>query len=64
MHHFNLLRSTLTLSITIATLAATAQAQGPAFQSPGISPYSQRGQVNRFSTEFNPAIGGVIDGLI
>ncbi|MHC4262071.1 MAG: hypothetical protein ACYSWX_06095 [Planctomycetota bacterium] len=64
MHHCSLFRSTLTLPITIATLAATAHAQGPAFQSPGISPYSQRGQVNRFSTEFNPAIGGVIDGLI
>jgi len=36
-------------------------AQGPVFDSPGQSKYSQLGQTTRFSTEFNPAIGFVID---
>ena len=60
--------SARTLSLTVvaasAALATGAHAQGPAFQSPGLSPYSTMGQVNRFSTEFNPAMGGVIDAFL
>ncbi|HKX46881.1 MAG TPA: hypothetical protein VJP77_09265 [Planctomycetota bacterium] len=36
-------------------------AQGPAFDSPGQAPYSTLGQTTRFSTEFNPALGFVLD---
>jgi hypothetical protein len=49
--------------LTLSLLATPALAQGPAVQSPGLSPYSQRGQTTRFSTEFNPAIGAAIDGF-
>jgi hypothetical protein len=40
---------------------ADDQALGPAFTSPGLSPYSRLGQVTRFSNDFNPAFGVVID---
>lgn len=52
----------LTLApLAAALLAAAPAAQGPAFDSPGQSPYSTLGQTTRFSREFNPAIGFVID---
>jgi hypothetical protein len=57
----SILRTSFTVSSTLFLFSAAASAQGPVFQSPGISTYSQRGQVNRFSNDFNPAIGGVID---
>ena len=50
----------LTLGAFVA-LASDLSAQEPAFRSPGMSSYSLGGQTNRFSNEFNPAFGGVID---
>ncbi len=41
---------------------ATASAQAPQFESPGMSRYSTLGQTTRFTNEFNPAIGFVIEG--
>ncbi len=38
-------------------------AQGPAFDSPGLPSISTGGQTTRFSTEFNPAFGVVVDGV-
>ncbi|QDU69162.1 hypothetical protein [Engelhardtia mirabilis] len=46
-----------------ALLAAPAAAQGSAFQSPGMPPPSSLGQSDRFSSDFNPAIGAAIDGF-
>ncbi len=46
-----------------ALLAPAALAQGPAFTSPGAPPRSTLGQTTRFSTEFNPAMGVVIDTI-
>ena len=45
------------------TLSNAAAAQGPAFESPGMPTYATLGQTTRFSTEFNPAIGFVIDSF-
>lgn len=42
-------------------VCATADAQGPAFESPGTPSYATSGQTSGFSNEFNPAIGAVID---
>jgi hypothetical protein len=39
-----------------------ASAQGPEFQSPGMSDFSTLGQTTRFSSEFNPALGFVVEG--
>ena len=41
-----------------------AHAQGPAFQSPGLPKRSTTGQTTRFSNEFNPAFGFVIDTIV
>jgi len=42
-------------------LSTAASSQGPAFESPGMPTYATTGQTTRFSREFNPAIGFVID---
>ena len=54
------LRASLVLA-TLGVMAAPALAQGPAFSSPGQSRYTTMGQTTRFSNEFNPAFGFVID---
>jgi len=45
----------------LVAAASTHAAQQPAFRSPGQPSYFLSGQVNRFSNEFNPALGGVLD---
>lgn len=50
-------------TLCVLTLTGSAFAQGPAFDSPGLSPYFTRSQTNRFTREFNPAIGFVIDSF-
>lgn len=59
----NLRRWLATLWVPTA-LGCPLLAQGPTFQSPGMPTYSVLGQTNRFSTEFNPAFGLVIDGFV
>lgn len=44
-------------------LCALASAQGPAFQTPGMPTGGRLGQTDRFSNDFNPAIGFVFDFL-
>ena len=51
------------LPVSLLCLSSFALAQGPAFDSPGLSPYFTRSQTNRFSNDFNPAIGFVIDSF-
>ena len=51
----------LLAALTLGSIAGASAAQGPAFESPGTPSLSTMGQSNRFSTEFNPAIGVVID---
>ena len=48
-------------SLCVAASAAPLLAQAPAFESPGMSPYSTLGQTTRFSTDFNPAFGFMSD---
>ena len=48
--------------LAAAVLATAPAAQGPVFSSPGGSTYQGTGQTSRFSREFNPAFGLVIDG--
>lgn len=43
--------------------AASASAQGPIFQTPGMPIWAASGQVDRFSNQGNPAIGALIDGF-
>ncbi|MDF1836804.1 MAG: hypothetical protein P1V35_02950 [Planctomycetota bacterium] len=50
--------------LALATLTAPVMAQGTTFSTPGMPSSGRTGQTDRFSTEFNPAIGGVIDTLI
>lgn len=52
------------LPIALCALGGALAAQGPAFQSPGLSRYSTLGQTTRFSREFNPALGGVLDTFL
>ena len=47
-----------------AALSATSHAQGPAFQSPGSPAMATMGQTTRFSRDFNPAFGFVIDTFV
>ncbi len=54
------MRATVLVAVLLASPVA---AQGPAFDSPGQSSYGTMGQTTRFSTEFNPAIGFVIDAF-
>ncbi len=49
--------------LAMIELGPTAQAQMGAFQTPGQPQRPTSGQVDRFSNEFNPAIGGVVDFL-
>ena len=53
--------SALPLAITLG--ASPLFAQGTAFQTPGMPIWAASGQVDRFSSEFNPAIGALIDGF-
>ena len=51
---------------TVAALLAVAlplRAQGTMIESPGMPPGSALGQTDRFSNEFNPALGFVVDAL-
>lgn len=54
-------RGSLVAGLILAA-PASAAAQGAAFQTPGM-PRTSSGQTDRFSNEFNPAIGIVIDAL-
>lgn len=54
------LRASLALA-GLAVMSVPTLAQGPAFASPGQSPYTTMGQTTRFSRDFNPAIGFVLD---
>lgn len=57
-------RQSLSLLLALSLAAAVpeeASGQGPAFESPGMSTYFTRGQANRFSRDFNPALGVVLD---
>ena len=60
------LRPALVSSPLLLLLGSIATAQGPAFRSPGMSSYSggELGQTDRFSNDFNPALGFVIDGWV
>jgi len=57
------------IPLVLATMATHAFAQGPTFQTPGMpgagtpGTPGQMGQTTRFSTEFNPALGFVIDSV-
>ncbi|MDP6519670.1 MAG: hypothetical protein QF599_08290 [Planctomycetota bacterium] len=53
-------RHCLTIT-TLLCLLPALHAQGPAFQSPGTPTRSTLGQTTQFTTDFNPAIGAVID---
>lgn len=46
-----------------ALLSSTVLAQGTTFQTPGMPVWAASGQVDRFSSEFNPAIGALLDGF-
>ncbi|MCP5021770.1 MAG: hypothetical protein GY930_08325 [bacterium] len=50
--------------LTFVALASPALCQGPIFSTPGMPTSGSSGQTDRFSSEFNPAIGGVIDSLL
>ena len=54
-------RRLLLVGLALSQFLTTPAAQSPAFQSPGSTSRSTIGQTTRFSTEFNPAIGAVID---
>ena len=56
------LRAPLVLLSSVA-LAPHALAQGPVFESPGSLRWARFGQLNQFSTEFNPAFGAVLDAV-
>ena len=56
-------QSRIPLLVGPLLLTGVAAAQGPVFQSPGMSPYSTLGQTTRFSTDFNPSLGFVIDAF-
>ncbi|MCA9000804.1 MAG: hypothetical protein KDB61_02690 [Planctomycetes bacterium] len=45
-------------------LCSPTLAQGSGFSTPGMPQRSATGQTDRFSNEFNPAIGGVIDAML
>ncbi|MCP3919891.1 MAG: hypothetical protein GY711_30545 [bacterium] len=45
-------------------LAAPASAQDSLFRTPGMPARASSGQTDRFSNEFNPAIGVVIDAIV
>ncbi len=55
---------TISAFILTAALAGRLAAQGPAFESPGTPTNSTLGQTTRFSTEFNPAMGFVLDSHV
>lgn len=59
------MKSFALFSTVTATLLLTNDltAQGPAFQSPGMNVAGRRSQVDRFSTDFNPAFGVALDGF-
>ena len=48
---------------TTTRLAGASAAQGSPFEAPGQSSYSKLGQTTRFSTDFNPALGFVLDAF-
>jgi len=50
-------------SILITLSVPEVQAQGRGFDSPGASRYFVTGQTNRFTNDFNPAIGVVVDAF-
>ena len=50
-------------SLVALTSGVPASAQDSGIESPGMSRYGRLGQTTRFSTEFNPAFGFVIDGF-
>jgi hypothetical protein len=54
----------LGLAAAAVAFAAPAAAQQPTFTTPGMPMRAVSGQTDRFSTEFNPAIGGVIDAFV
>ncbi len=51
-------------ALALISLTGPVLAQGPTFSTPGMPQGGRTGQTDRFSTEFNPAIGGVIDALL
>ena len=53
----------LALSGALSLTASPLLAQGAAFQTPGMPVWAASGQVDRFSSEFNPAIGALLDGF-
>lgn len=53
----------LSLPSVLLALSAATLAQAPAFDSPGRPSYFLSGQTNRFSREFNPALGFVVDSV-
>lgn len=56
--------ATLVATGAASTVAATAAfAQGTTFQTPGMPIWAASGQVDRFSNDFNPAIGALLDGF-
>jgi len=57
-------RTTLTAALVL-TMTGVAEAQQPVFTTPGMPQFRRaRGQTDRFSSEFNPAIGAVLDGIL
>ncbi len=51
------------LPLVLALGTTPLLAQGTTFQTPGMPIWAASGQVDRFSSEFNPAIGALIDGF-
>lgn len=47
----------------IAATSSVALAQSPTFQTPGMPNWAASGQIDRFSSDFNPAIGALVDGF-
>jgi len=48
-------------AVASSVLATTSQAQGPGFVTPGMPGQNATSQVDRFSNNFNPALGAVFD---
>ena len=50
-------------SLAVALGTGPLFAQGSGFQTPGMPIWAASGQVDRFTSDFNPAIGALIDGF-
>lgn len=53
----------LAAALLSLAISAPALAQSPAFQTPGMPVWAASGQTDRFSNDFNPAIGALLDGF-